>query len=197
MAAPKIPLVLDPFAKRQWTDPNYTGSRFPPGTESLFLQKVNEFYQSEKGILKPGYADFCKHLILPCFYDGVKVGAIEITDANRSLLQTNYAARTEKELKVLTRFFRSQDVEIPNATFLDVILYSRDQIEKESAAMGTAPPTYEHDYEWGIISIKAQMEDFELPMAPITMLRNALGKDQGGSGVPLCRDEYNKSVAYW
>ena len=46
-------------------------------------------------------------------------------------------------------------------------------------------------------SIKAQDEDYETPMQPITMLRNALGKEEGGSGVPLDRDKYNASVAYW
>ena len=34
-------------------------------------------------------------------------------------------------------------------------------------------------------------------MQPITAMRNALGRDEGGSGVPLNRDEYLKSVAYW
>ena len=34
-------------------------------------------------------------------------------------------------------------------------------------------------------------------MTPITMLRNALGKEYGGSGVPLERDKYQKSVEYW
>ena len=37
----------------------------------------------------------------------------------------------------------------------------------------------------------------ELPMAPITMLRNALGVDEGGSGVPLDREAYRRSVAFW
>lgn len=50
---------------------------------------------------------------------------------------------------------------------------------------------------WGIISIKAQEEDFETPMAPITMLRNALGREEGGSGVPLNREAYEASVRYW
>lgn len=34
-------------------------------------------------------------------------------------------------------------------------------------------------------------------MQPITMLRNALGREEGGSGVPLDRDAYTKSVEYW
>jgi hypothetical protein len=34
-------------------------------------------------------------------------------------------------------------------------------------------------------------------MSPITILRNALGKEEGGSGVTLDREKYNQSVAYW
>jgi len=44
---------------------------------------------------------------------------------------------------------------------------------------------------------EAQDEDFETPMQPITMMRNALGKDEGGSGVPLDRAKYEASTAYW
>ena len=34
-------------------------------------------------------------------------------------------------------------------------------------------------------------------MAPITMMRNALGVEEGGSGVPLDREAYQRSVAFW
>ncbi len=34
-------------------------------------------------------------------------------------------------------------------------------------------------------------------MQPITMLRNSLGRTEGGSGVPINREAYEKSVAYW
>ena len=56
---------------------------------------------------------------------------------------------------------------------------------------------FQGDYEWGLISVKGQLETFELPMTPITILRNALGKEEGGSGVPLDRAKYLESVAYW
>lgn len=46
------------------------------------------------------------------------------------------------------------------------------------------------DVPWGIIGIKGQDEDYETPMAPITMLRNALGREEGGSGVPVDKDAY-------
>lgn len=38
---------------------------------------------------------------------------------------------------MLTRWFPEADVEIPDATFLDVILYSRGQLELERAAMAS------------------------------------------------------------
>jgi hypothetical protein len=50
---------------------------------------------------------------------------------------------------------------------------------------------------WGIVSIKAQDVDYELPMLPITAMRNALGLEEGGSGIPLDRDAYMAAYKYW
>ena len=104
------------------------------------------------------------------------------------------------------------------ATWLDVILYSRQQIEKENAAMHNKPSTtttttHQHDtpplsahlstastsseWQWGIVSIKPQNECVEIGMLPITMMRNALGVEEGGSGVPLDRTKYLQSVDFW
>jgi len=85
------------------------------------------------------------------------------------------------------------------AKYLDLILYSRDQINKENAAMGyqiTAEQA-KHLSPWGIVSIKAQDVDYEIPMTPITAMRNALGKEEGGSGVPLDRKAYLDAYQYW
>ena len=81
------------------------------------------------------------------------------------------------------------------AQFLDLILYSREQIRAEKKAMGDE--SQDSDAPWGVISVKAQDADSELPMQPITMMRNALGKEEGGSGVQLDRIKYLKSVEYW
>jgi len=34
-------------------------------------------------------------------------------------------------------------------------------------------------------------------MTPVTMMRNALGPEQGGSGEPLNLDKYRESVEFW
>jgi hypothetical protein len=88
------------------------------------------------------------------------------------------------------------------AKFLDVILYSREQLVKEREAMPSKedqshPLPPEAGPQWGIISVKAQDESHETPMQPITAMRNALGRDQGGSGVPLDKAKYDEAVEYW
>jgi len=166
-----------------------------------FEDIVNTRYDASK--LQPGYAPFCKHLFIENDFTTAKVNVIKITKDNEHLLRTSYDARNEKELPVLSRFFPKEAMEesqLPVAKYLDLILYSREQIQKENESMGqTSNQNPEHTTAapWGIVSIKAQDVDYELPMTPITAMRNALGKDEGGSGVKLNRDEYIKAVEYW
>jgi len=198
----KRQLVVDAFCMRQW-DANYVGTRLiGTGITPESLEKAcNDYLESGKGTLQPGYAPFCKHLFIPnTLSDKIKSSVVEITKENAHLVKSGYEARTPKELPVLQRWMDSKDLPggmdgLPSAKWLDVILYSREQIRKENAATGS--PTADTDAPWGIISVKSQNDPFELPMTPITMMRNALGKEEGGSGVPLSREEYDKAVKYW
>lgn len=51
--------------------------------------------------------------------------------------------------------------------------------------MGNKDSNADIDYDFGIVSIKPSDVPYETPMDPITIMRNALGKEHGGSGVPL------------
>ena len=113
------------------------------------------------------------------------------------MLKTTYEARTEKELPVLKRFFAKEDVELKPAKYLDLILYSKEQVQIEDKVMGYNDPNEHLDYDFGIISVKPTDVPYETPMDPITMMRNALGKEHGGSGVALDREKYLESVKYW
>ena len=100
----------------------------------------------------------------------------------------------------MTRYFPSSSIpksELAKPTFLDVILYSRAQIIKENAATSTPSDPSHTDIPWSIVSIKPQTVDYELPMNPITAMRNALGEEHGGSGKPIDREEYMKAVEFW
>ena len=63
--------------------------------------------------------------------------------------------------------------------------------------MKNVDPNVNIDYEWGVVSVKPQNKDKEIPLDPITMMRNALGKEHGGSGVPLEFNKYSESVEFW
>merc|ERR1712065_33358 len=195
--------VLDPFAFRQFDDPSYSGTVFPSTEKDAFVDAFVAHVSGLEGedVLVPGYAEFCKHVFMPNFVDEALVGAVHITPDNQNALCSGHHARRPEELPVLTRWFPADadGLVVPKAAFLDVILYSSAQIAKEHDAMPASggPPPPAEDYDWGIISIKGQAVDYEIPMAPITMLRNALGAEEGGSGVSLDPEKYRASVEFW
>mmetsp|Transcript_136818 Transcript_136818/g.193507 ORF Transcript_136818/g.193507 Transcript_136818/m.193507 type:complete len:216 (-) Transcript_136818:52-699(-) len=187
-------IVVDPFCLRQFDKTSGKGP-FLDTTVEKFEEHVNAALAADPdNSLKPGYAPFCKHIFVDNFCNATMTVS-EITPANEGLMRSGYVTRQEGELAVLSRWFPADAMGSPKvAPYLDVILYSREQIRKENEAMGKKS---ESDAPWGVVSVKAQDVQYELPMQPITMMRNALGKAEGGSGVPLDTDKYRESVEYW
>jgi len=132
-----------------------------------------------------GYAPFCT-LHVHRNWTSTRCLTVPVTDGNRHLLRSAYEARNSSELPVLVRWF--EGVEPPVARYLVAILYSRSQLEKEGSPV---------DADWGVVGCMYTSEPEEIPMAPITMMRNALGVAEGGSGVPLDAGDYRRSVAFW
>jgi hypothetical protein len=213
MSSPQRQIVVDPFAFRQFVEhkscESYSGTVFNC-TISSFEEEVNRCYDQAGGetTLVPGYASFCKHIFIKNTLDrNATVNVLEITSENESCLRSVYEARSEQELPVLSRYFPKDLVlsptlpSLPAASYIDCILYSREQITIENAAMTKAGEgegaSSASSSSWGIVSIKAQNCDTELPMQPITAMRNALGKNYGGSGRELKIDDYTESVKYW
>lgn len=151
-------------------------------TPEQFVERLNA--EAPERVL-PGYAPFCR-LQVHRNWTSTKCSVIEITDANRHQLRSGYEARTKDELPVLVRWF--EGLEPPVAEYLVPILYSREQMAKEGTPV---------DADWGIVGCLYTMAPEEIPMVPITMMRNALGVEEGGSGVPLGRDAYRRSVEFW
>jgi len=83
--------------------------------------------------LQDGYAPFCKHIFIQNDFTNAKVNVLKISPDNESLLRSTYDARNDKELPVLQRWFPKELVQedsLPVAKYLDLILYSREQIIK-------------------------------------------------------------------
>lgn len=190
---------LDAFCWRQFDDPNYNGTKVV-FDKKAFIDKVNEIYRAQQPPLADGYAPFCKHIFIENFA-GCLPGSLEVSPDTEPLLKSGYVSRRPEELGVLSRWFPKSKVHhlLKPAKYLDLILYSREQIAKENAAMkrdGSEPVINPEEPEWGLISVKAQDVPRELPMTPITMMRNTL-ISEGGSGVAIDRAAYGGAVEYW
>ena len=178
-------IVFTGFAIGRHFNPEFAGTKIHSHTPDEFLSEIAANPYS--GYWAPGYAPFCRHLFVPNFTDA-RMGVHEITPENRHLLQSDYVARRDGELPILTRWFNSADVEPAECSWLDIILYSAEQLKQEGSPL---------DGAWGIVSILSAVSPDEAPMPPITAMRNALGKDEGGSGVSLDREYYMRAVEYW
>lgn len=130
---------------------------------------------------------FVRHIIVRNFTDAMS-GVAEITDANRHHLRSEHRARHEGELAVLTRWFPEGTVEVEEAEWLHLVLYSREQLAVEGM---------EIQADWGIVSINAGPTCATAPLGPASQMRNALGVEQGGNGNPLDTEAYAAGVAYW
>lgn len=164
---------------------------FPRAPRGNTIQDISaaefERYLNDNVPLKvlDGYAPFCK-LHVHRNWTATKCLSVSITEDNRHLLRSDYEARNSDELPVLVRWF--EGLEPPVANFILPILYSREQLAKEGSPI---------DADWGVVGCIYTMEPEETPMAPITLLRNALGVEEGGSGVPIDREAYRQSVEFW
>ena len=204
MASNTKNLVVDPFCFRQFKEHDsstgYQGTVFNISIDK-FEQIVNERYDANA--LKDGYAPFCKHIFIENDFTDARLCVLPITKENEHCLRTRYEARNDKELPVLSRYFdkelllqgKDESDVFPIAKYLDLILYSREQIQKENESMGKEPSG--ETAPWGVVSIKAQDINAELPMTPITAWRNALGKEHGGSGIDIDREKYMEAFNYW
>jgi len=182
------------FAKRHF-DPKFGGTKILNVTPEDFEHIINNLVTSvQKEYLFeriiPGYADFCKLLVVKNFTNA-KTGTLPITLDNYQYLRSGYSSRTESELPVMERWFELP-LPAPKAEYLVVVLYSKEQLDKERKE-----GEEELGGDWGVVAILAQMSAIEEPMKPITMMRNALGIEEGGSGVTIDRDAYKKSVDFW
>lgn len=175
-------IVLTEFARTRLFPRQSRRNTIQDCTPAEFERHLNEVPPVK---VLDGYAPFCK-LHVHRNWTSTRCIAVPITDENRHLLRSDYEARSSDELPVLVRWF--EGVQPPVADYLMVIVYDRAQLAKEGTRI---------DADWGVVGCLYSAESEEIPMAPITMLRNALGVDEGGSGVPLDREAYAAAVTFW
>lgn len=175
-------IVLTPFARTRLFPRTPRANTIQDCTPEQFARYLNEHAPLK---VLDGYAPFCK-LHVHRNWTSTRCLTVPVTDDNRHQLRSAYEARSREELPVLVRWF--EGVTPPVADYLVVILYSAAQLAKEGAPING---------DWGVVGCMYTAEPDEIPMAPITIMRNALGVEEGGSGVALDREAYQRSVAFW
>jgi hypothetical protein len=177
-----VRIVLTEFARNRLFPREPRPNTIRDTTAAAFERQLNE--QAPLHDL-PGYAPFCR-LHVHRNWTTTRCLTVPITEHNRHQLRSGYEARSRGELPVLVRWF--EGLEAPLAQYLVVILYDSRQLAKEGSPI---------DADWGVVGCLYTHAPAETPMSPITMMRNALGVAEGGSGVPLDAEAYGRSVEYW
>lgn len=175
-------IVLTPFARSRLFPRDGRATAIRDCSDTEFEQYLNAHPPLE---VLPGYAPFCV-LHVHRNWTSTRCSVLPLADQNRHLLRSAYEARSREELPVLVRWF--EGIEPPQANYLIPILYSREQLAREGSPI---------EADWGVVGCLYTLEPEEIPMVPITMMRNALGVDEGGSGVALDRTAYRRAVAFW
>jgi len=204
---------LTNFALRHF-EPKFGGTKIlnlePKEFEDMINYELGVFYNSLDPIadscvvgLIEGYAPFCKLLPVKNFTDA-KVGTLPITISNYQYIRHGYSKRRDGEFDVFSRWFELP-MPAPKANYLMLVLYSKEQIDKEAIAeynkkkaeggidsIGLEKPEA-FSGDWGVVAILAQNGSEEEPMKPETFDRNYMPIEFGGSGLkyPSMPEEIN------
>lgn len=161
-----------------------------------------EFILQFNEILQDGYAPFCKTFVMRNT-TGMKYGLVKRNYILDPFIKSEYKKRRPNELSIVQqslplsvlRAFGSDRVD---ANYILVEMYTREQMVKEAIAEGKNATVDDYPADYYIFNAKPLMEKDEIiPAAPSTMLVNALGTEYGGSGQPLDREAYEKSVKFF
>ena len=178
------------FSLRQF-GPNYAGTKLP----LKYKTNIESIINSSDTKWLDSYQPFCKYLIVKNTYN-IKTGTIKLNWFNKLFIKTRYISRTENELEVLTRCIKLPFwIKRPKANYLVFVLYSREQLIKELKQNETLELS--DNCEWGVVAILGTSYPYPAPMPPITIMRNALGIEEGGNGVNLDKQLYKESVEFW
>jgi Protein of unknown function (DUF3228) len=180
-------VAISNFSKRHLNQGDFT---FIPSDEKFEEIRKKTQVKINNGDYSDGYADFCKIVILNM--PEIKSPIAKITSENKHLLKSVMKKRREGEEEYESVYFPGGSVEELPSDHLSIILYSKEQVEKESGKDNFDKST---GADWEIVSVNSDPYSYVTPMCPITMKRNASGI--GGSGHQHTEEEFKESERFW
>jgi len=176
---------INKFALRQ-AKPDFVGTKLSRAQMESLRKEAER--QIRTGQAKLGYADFVR--IARVKDPNIKCPIAKITPQNEPLLKTRTTKRRDFEEEYEQRYFEAKDVQPIPSDHVDVVLYSKAQLEKEPDGRPTGA-------DWDIITFNAEPTPAGTPMAPETIRRNIKGIKGGGSGHQHTPEELSQSEAFW
>jgi len=154
---------------------------------SKIIKDAEIVFNSYPKDIKNGLYPFSKIVSIFNLYK-LRCPLVKITSRNKKFLQHDFVARKKGELEYLRRWFpKKSPVKGMYGEKIDVILYSKKQLEKERSPIKS---------DWGVVAINVEMRKSS-PVPPMTMINNQLGIKFGGNGEKINWKEYKKSVEFW
>jgi len=168
-------IQTSPFVQRQTPDSKF--SHFDGTWEAVEALVEANFDKAE-----PGYRDGV--VLVPVPADGFFSGVVEVTEGMP--LVTTLIRRRPDEEPFIEAVAPGQP-KLPAKT-VKVVLYRHDVL-----AEGNEQSC---DAEWEIISVNASPVEGEIPMHPITMMRNMMVRP-GGTAATYTAEQFCEAIHYW
>lgn len=175
---------INDFVKRQIRS-DFAGTKVSLSDLERLRKEAEQGINNGKD--KRGYADFVR--IITIRDPKILCPIAEITPENKKFLKTEKTKRREGEEEYEHQYFDAKDVKGISSHHINLILYTREQLEKEKEKHTGA------DYD--LISVNAEISEKGAPITPETMRRNIKGPEYGGSGYQHTQKEISQSEKFW
>lgn len=183
-ATEKKTVGINNYVKNQ-TKSDFSGTKVSMAELDDLRRKAEEGVNSGKD--KEGYKPYVR--IVTIKDPKILSNIAKITSENKKFLKTEMTRRQKGEEEYEHSFFESKDVKGVPSHHIDLILYTKEQLEKEKSN-----PT---GSDFDLISVNAEFSDKSVPMTPVTMRRNIKGPAFGGSGHKHSEKEIAGAEKFW
>ncbi len=173
-------------------DPNRSGTTITGISADDFTDKLNQLASLDLGVVEDStdYPGICCHLFVRNDFTTTRQGVVAITSDLRSLVVAEMVTRggqEEVEEPYEAYSISSEAVDVPQAEWLDVVLYTQEHLKTEGIAI---------DGQWGIVTILGVPTCGQTPPKRSTLERNA-DIATGGNGIVASASMLAESDAYW
>ena len=172
-------------------DPSRSGTTVTGIEADEFMIQINHRVGLAGTIIEVSdeYPEICRHLFIRNDFTTTLQGVVRVLDKTPVVSEmTTRGGREDLEEAYKAYWVEAENVEVPMAEFLDVILYSREHLRHEGISI---------EGDWGVVAVLGVPTCEQTPPTRVTLERNSAGTGAGGNGLTATDSMLSKSDAYW